>query len=409
MDINPRLWISRNWISRNWISRNSLKWSFRLSLVGVGLGLAIAVTYLSYAAPPLRQVKISEVIHLANAAGARVDDQKVEKGNSITSGQQLITPQSSRVGIQEATGAARLGANSSLILRNDCFQLGAGKAVIASSQGCIGAIVVSSTNGIYTVERLGYLAEVKVLAGQVDLSIPSNPTIGAVSLQPNQKVTVNWTGDEIGPVRLMLPQEVSAIANGELFQGFQVALPNQNKIAALQRPVAIAPSPKPSPKPAPSVQPTPTPALPQPPIAKQPPTNSPTDSPIMPNSARAANYSPDDYDAGSTDSSNPPRYVRRRVPSNFSDERYTYRRRSRSPHASNSYRRRAPSYSAPSYGDSGDEAPSSPSAPPVMEQPHPVENPGSLPMVEAPLPMVIEQPVDPLPIVPEGSVMVPVH
>ena len=394
MDINQRFWISRN----------SIKWIFRLSFVGVGLGLAIAFMYLSYASSPLRQVKISEVITLPNTTGAFVDTQKVEKGNSITSGQQLITPQSTRVGIQEATGAARLGANSSLILRNDCFQLGSGKAVIAAAQGCVGAIVISSANGIYTVERLGYLAEVKVLAGQVDLSIPSNPAVGAVSLQPNQKVTVNWTGDEMGPVRLMLPQEVSAIANGELFQGFQVALPNQNTIAALQPPVAlretIPTGIAPIPKPAPSVKPTPAPAAPQLPIARK----LPTDAPITPASSRATD------DNADSDASKPSRYVRRRATADFSDDRYSSRRRGRSPYASSSYRRRAPSYSEPDYGNSGDEAPSAPSAPPSVEQPHPtVERPVSPPVVEAPLPMVIEQPVAPLPVVPEASIVVPVH
>ncbi|MEX0272493.1 hypothetical protein AB3R30_25605 [Leptolyngbyaceae cyanobacterium UHCC 1019] len=391
MDINQRLWISGR----------AMKWVFRLSFVGVGLGLAIAVMYLSYAAPPLRQVKISEVLTVSNETGARVDDQTVETGNFITSGQQLITPQSARVGIQEATGAARLGANSSLILRNDCFQLGAGKAVIAGAQGCIGAIVVSSTNGIYTVERLGYLAEVKVLAGQVDLSIPSNPAVGAVSLQPNQKVTVNWTGDEIGPVRLMLPQEVSEIAMGELFQGFQVALPNQTKIAALQPPIIVAPIPKPTP----SVKPTPAPAAPQPPVAQQPPT----DSQLTPASARA-DYSINDDDAKSDHASSDyasvvPRYVRRRAPSNF-NERYSSRRRVRSPYASSSYRRRAPSYSAPTYGDSSDQAPSS-SAPPRVEQPHPVMETVPPPVVEETLPIVIEQPISPLPVVPENSIVVP--
>ncbi len=389
---------------RLWLSRSSVKWVFRLSLVGIGLGLAIAFTYLSYAAPPLRQVKISEVVTLPNAAGAQVEDQKVEKGNSITSGQQLITPQSSRVGIQAATGAARLGASSSLILRNDCFQLGAGKAVIAGSQACIGAIAVSSANGIYTVERLGYLAEVKVLSGQVDLSIPSNPAVGAVSLQPNQKVTVNWTGDEIGPVRLMLPQEVSAIATGELFQGFQVALPNQNKIAALQPPVPILP-----PKPTTPVKPTPAPVMQPPPAAQQPPT----DAQFTPASARASDYSDystdDSDDAEPADSSDYSRYVRRRPPAD-SNQRYTYRRRVRSPYASSSYRRRAPAYSTPSYSGSGDEAPSAPTPSPRVEQPHPAqERPAPPAMVEAPLPMVIEQPVTPLPIVPEGSIVVPGH
>jgi hypothetical protein len=403
MDINQR----------QWISGKSIKWAFRLSFVGVGLGLAIAVMYLSYAAPPLRQVKISEVLTVsneaneANEATARVDDQKVEKGISITSGQQLITPQSARVGIKEATGAARLGANSSLILRNDCFQLGAGKAVIAGSQGCVGAIVISSANGIYTIERSGYLAEVKVLAGQVTLSIPSNPAVGAVVLQPNQKVTVNWTGDEIGPVRLMLPQEVNAIAMGELFQGFQVALPNQTKIAALQPPIAIAPTPKP----APSVKPTPAPIAPQPPAAKEAHTNPE----FIPASARAVDDSTHDdstyenNDAAS-DNASESRYVprvRRRMPSKGFNGRYSSRHRSRSPYASNSYRRRTPSYSAPVYSDSSDEASAVPSAPPEMEQRHPVEIVSPL-EVEPPLPRVIEQPVFPLPIVPEGSVVVPV-
>lgn len=384
-------------------SKNSLKWILRLSLVGVGLGMAIAFTYLSYAAPPLRQVKIAEVLTLPSAAGAQVDAQKVEKGNSITSGQQLITPESVRVGIQESTGAARLGANSSLILRNDCFQLGTGKAVIANSQGCIGAIVVSSAGGIYTLERLGYLAEVKVLAGQVDLSIPSNPAVGMVSLQPNQKVTVNWTGDEMGPVRLMLPPEVSAIANGELFQGFQIALPNQTKIAALQPPAAIAPAPKP----APPIKPAPAPATQHPPIV-QPPTDQ-----VTPASARAADYSAD-YSTGDSDDEEPAddpnysRYVRRR-PAADSNERYSYRRRGRSRYANNSYRRR-PSYSEPSYSDSSSgsshEETYAPSAPPT-EQPHPIESVAP-PMIEA-LPPAIEAPINPLPVVPEGSVVVPVH
>ncbi|PZV13944.1 MAG: hypothetical protein DCF22_09810 [Leptolyngbya sp.] len=376
-----------------------MKWVFRLSFVGVGLGLAIAFMYLSYASPPLRQVKISEIINLPNTEGVRVDDQKVTKGNSITSGQQLITLQSTRVGIQEATGAARLGANSSLILRNDCFQLGAGEAVIAGAQGCIGAVVISSADGIYTVERLGYLAEVKVLAGQVDLSIPSNPAVGAVSLQPNQKVTVNWTGDEIGPVRLMLPQEVTTIANGELFQGFQVALPNQTKIAALQPPVAISPISKP----APSVKPTPAPTTPQLPVVKE----APTDPQFTP--AARADYSTNGDDAELNDASDTPRYVRRRVPPNGFNERYSSRRRVRSPYASNSYRRRTPSYSAPDYGNSGDESPAAPSAPPRVEQPHPNRETVPPPVVEEPLPMVIEQPVAPIPVVPEGSVVVPAY
>jgi hypothetical protein len=393
MDSNQRLWISRH----------SIKWISRLSLVGVGLGFAIAFMYLSYASPPLRQVKIAEIVSVTDPKGALIDDQKVETGSSIRSGQQLITQESARVGLQEVTGAARLGANSSLIVRNDCFQLGAGKAVISGSQGCIGAIVISSPTGIYTLERLGYLAEVKVLAGQVDLSIPSNPAIEAVSLQTNQKVTVNWTGDEVGPVRLMLPSEVTAIAQGELFQGFQVALPNQTKIAALQLPIT------PDPKPAIAVKPGPPPipsAVPQ--------------VPIQPASSRAADHRLEDAseDFSKPDSSQVsayPRSGRRRVAPNFSDERYVYRRRGRSPYAS-TYRRRSPSYAAPDYGNSRHEAPThSSAAPPAKEHSHPVPEKPASPIIEAPLPpaplpSVIEAPpTDPLPVVPESSIVVPVN
>ncbi|MCY7391010.1 MAG: hypothetical protein LH647_05750 [Leptolyngbyaceae cyanobacterium CAN_BIN12] len=399
MNINQRLWIPGY----------SMKWVLRLCLVGIGLGLAIAFMYVSHASSPLRQVKISEVINLPNAVGATVDTQKVEKGGSISAGQQLITPQSTRIGIQEATGAARLGSNSSLILRKDCFQLGGGKAIIASSQACIGAIVVSSTNGIYTVERLGYLAEVKVLAGQVDLSIPSNPVVGAVSLQPNQKVTVNRTGDEIGPVRLMLPQEVTAIGNGELVQGFQIALPNQNKIAFLQPfvairekiPAGITPSSKPI-----------TSMKSQPPIAAKQPLDNLDDSQITRASTKANDYSTNDDDSGVTNSSNASRYGRRRAITNFTDERYSSRRRWRSPYASNPYRRRAPSYSAPSYSNSNDlnaEETSASSIPHRVEQLHPVVDKDPLPMIEAPLPTAIEPSTAPIPIVPEESIVVPVQ
>lgn len=371
-------------------------------LLGCGVTVMSTLVYFSWATSPLRQVRIAEVV---GTPGDRVfvDSQPAQPGTTLSSGQQVFTLPDVRVGLQQADRIlARLGGQSSAILESDCIQLGEGRLVVSSTVGCLGAAIASSETGIFVLERLGTLGAVKVLAGEVSLSIPSNPALGTIRLQANQKLTLSLTGEDIGPVRRMLPAEVDQIVRGELFQGFQQAIANQQTVSGLLPPVRPSPAPPRQPSvaqpafpPADKVPAAPPPAHP-PAVAERAAVTPASSSPdVIPRSSPA-------YTPSFTPESNPyPRSTRRRRVTEPSYETYTYRRkRSRSPYTGSYYRRRSPAYAAPAHAAPApaDPAPSLPSVPEVAvpELPTPLELPPSGPSITEPVspPTLVEPPLE---------------
>lgn len=377
--------------------------------MGGGLSLISTVVYLTWAAP-LTQVKVGETIGPAD--NVLVDNQVAQVGETIATGQQILTLPAARVGLKQADQViARLGSQAAATLERDCIQLGEGQLVVAGVPGCVGAAIVQGEGAIVVLERLGTLGEVKVLAGEVSLSLPSNPALGTITLRKNQKITLSLTGDEIGPVRLMLPTEVDGLLAGELFQGFQVAIANQAALMGLAPPAAPSPPAavvKPAPIPAKRLPTTPPadkvpPAQPAPP--SHPPVFSEPRSQHRPTSA--SDYGKEAEPDSSYRSSYPinasaaefyHRPTRRRRSAGAVYESFSYSRpRSRSTHpgyySGHSYRRR-PAYSAPSH--SAPTQPSTPTAPkpnipsvpeaPAPEMPTPIELPPAMPPVSEPLP-----------------------
>lgn len=261
---------------RHWVSQHFMPWAICLPVVGGGLALTILKMYWSSTSQAEHQLQVIEIVQQPNLPGAVfVNQQPIQVGTSLTRGQQLTTQAGAKVALQQTDAeGARLGSGSSLTLEKDCLQLGNGSVVITGLSGCLGAIIVNGTKGIYTLERVNYSAEIKVLAGQVEVSVPRNPIAQSIPLQQDQKITIGLTGDEVGPVRLMLPSETQRIANGNLFQGFQIPLPKQAEIAELRTPT-IAPTPAPSisSKP-PAILPAPTPSA-----SVQPTTIAPSPTP----------------------------------------------------------------------------------------------------------------------------------
>ncbi len=253
---------------RHWVSQRSMPWAVCFVVAGVGLGLTMLKMYWSSASQAERLPQVVEIVQQPNLPSeVLVNNQPIHVGNSLTLSQQLTTQAGAKVALQKMDGeGARLGSQSSLTVEKGCLQLGDGNAVMSGLSGCLGAIIVNGTKGIYTLERVNYSAEIKVLAGQVEVSVPRNRAAQLITLQDNQKITIGLTGDEVGPIRLMLPSEVQHIAHGSLFQGFQIPLPNQAEIKELRIP-SIAPSPIPSPsvKPA-KITSTPTPTPPPAPV-----------------------------------------------------------------------------------------------------------------------------------------------
>lgn len=271
--------------ARYWVSQRSVPWIVCFTIAGVGLGLMLLKLYQSAAARPEQRPQVVEIVQQPGLpADVLVNNQPTSVGTSLSIGQQLTTQSGAKVALQTLDVAgARLGSRSSLTVEKECLQLGDGSMVISGLSGCLGAMIVKGTKGIYTLERVNYSAEIKVLAGEIEVFVPRNPAAQSITLRDNQKITIGLTGDEVGPIRLMLPSEVQRIVTGNLFQGFQIPLPKQSEITELRVP-AIAPSPNPSPaiKPpaiAPSPTPSPTPSATIKPSAIAP---SPTPRPLHP-------------------------------------------------------------------------------------------------------------------------------
>ncbi len=350
-------------------------------LLGCGVTVVSTLVYFAWGTAP-RTVRISEII---GGTGNRVlvDQTPIQVGAIVSPGQQIVTLPEARVGLQQAQqGVVRLGGQSAAILESDCIQLGDGQMVVSSTAGCLGAAVVTSPTGIFVLERVGTLGEVKVLAGEVTLTIPSNPTLGTITLETNQKLTLSLTGDEIGPVRLMLPAEVNRLVTGDLFQGFQQAIANQSAIAGFP-PLAPPPPRKPL-------------VITQPPADKVPAAAPSTPAP-EPRPAATMNLPTSRIEANGQDeadeapplksvSNYPPRSLRRRRYTAPADEVYPTRRKwSRSP-ASSTYSRRRPVYSPPAAAPSPHPAPAI-DLPPVPELTVPeLPNPMELPPATLPAP-----------------------
>ncbi len=254
-------------VARNpWRIQPYRGWPLPLCASGLGLLLATVAVYVAWAAQPLRQLAIAEIIGAPSTATVQANNQPANVGDTITTGQRLTTTLNPASVRQAATVIARLGQNSTLILEPDCLQLSQGQLLLAGVNGCVGAAIATGDQAIYVLERTGTLAEIKVLAGQVKVKIPGNAATPNLELNPNQKITLSLTGDEVGPVRLMLPREIETLVQGELFWAFTQALPNQATIAPLQKlaivaPLPAAPGPTPTPSAVPATQPNPTPKV----------------------------------------------------------------------------------------------------------------------------------------------------
>lgn len=361
-------------------------------LLGCGVTVMSTLVYFAWGTAP-RTLRINEII---GGTGNRVlvDQTPVQVGAVVAPGQQIVTLPEARVGLQQDNQVvARLGGQSAAILESDCIQLGDGQIVVSRVAGCLGATIATSPTGIFVLERVGTLGEVKVLAGEVTLTIPSNPTLGTITLETNQKLTLSLTGDEIGPVRLMLPAEVDRLVTSDLFQGFQQAIANQTAIAGLP------PLPTPTPMPRKPL------VITQPPADKVPAAPAPAPRPVaieLPTKRIEADWQDeaDDVPPLKSVSNDAPRSLRRRRYVAPAKEVYPTRRKwSRSP-ASSTYSRRRPVYSPPPAAPSPHPAPAIdlPTVPEltVPELPHPMELPPATlpaPSDSLPEPVLVEPPL----------------
>lgn len=200
----------------------------------VGLCLVVALGF--HRLPSIaQQVTQATIIEILDSDQVFIQNSKARKGSVARSGQQVRTGQA-RAGLRFNNNAVvRLGKNSSLILGSQCVQLQAGRLVVAGTRGCVGSVIAVTRGTIYGLEKdeTGQ-GQIKVLEGEVEVSNLDNAQIEPVVLSQGQKVAVSLRG-VLSAIAQITQAELEEILSGELFEGFQVPLPDQEKLPPVGR------------------------------------------------------------------------------------------------------------------------------------------------------------------------------
>ncbi|MGA7935215.1 MAG: hypothetical protein WCA35_16825, partial [Kovacikia sp.] len=208
------------------------RWFKRLSLVSFGLLLAIAPTALPAYSQSIRNARIVEIIDTPDTQRVLINQSQAKTGYQASLGQRVLTEQAARTGLL-FTGSAgiRLGKNSSFTIGGECVRLERGKALVSGTRGCIGSVIATNRGTLYVLERTGQRGNIKVLYGSVIVSGLKNRS-ARVTVNQGQKIAVSATGG-LGSVTPISQSEFFGILAGELFEGFQVPLPDESSLASV--------------------------------------------------------------------------------------------------------------------------------------------------------------------------------
>lgn len=199
------------------IFKTSLKITGIVSLAPlIALGLDIAPSQAQISQAIVQEIIGGEEVYIEEVQ-AQVDDQ-AEFG-------QIILTRKSRAGILFNNGAAgRLGQNASVIV-GQCVELEEGILLVSGPvNGCMAGVSVEVTGTIYIMERdkeERSTGRIKVLEGAVLVSDPGEPD-KITRVKAGEKISV--LQGIIGSVIPMTPEELLAILNGGLFNGFRVPI-----------------------------------------------------------------------------------------------------------------------------------------------------------------------------------------
>ncbi|UBF25781.1 hypothetical protein K9N68_30240 [Kovacikia minuta CCNUW1] len=214
-------------------SERRFRWFNRFSIASFGLILAIVPTTVMPAhAQSVRSARIVEIIDTPDTQRVLINQSRARAGYQASLGQRVLTEQAARTGLL-FTGSAgiRLGKNSSFTIGGACVRLERGKALVSGTQGCIGAVIATNRGTLYVLEPTGQRGNIKVLQGSVIVSRLNSRSAGVIVNQ-GQKIAVSASG-AIGAVTPLSQSEFFGILSGELFEGFQVPLPNESSLAAV--------------------------------------------------------------------------------------------------------------------------------------------------------------------------------
>jgi hypothetical protein len=195
---------------------------------------------LTATAQQIRQATIREIL---DGKQVFIQDRQAQENDVSTEGQ-VVRTIAARAGLLfDVDAGIRLGQNSSLTVGSECIQLIQGQVMVAGTvgrNGCVGTLEVRSLSTVYIMQLDAQnQALVVVLEGSVEVFSTQNPdvkvTVGAgqgVTTAADGTLATTVTGDVA--VNQLSQSQLETIA-APLVEGFQVPLPNLERVAFLQQ------------------------------------------------------------------------------------------------------------------------------------------------------------------------------
>ncbi len=199
------------------------------------------------ALPPLAGLTQTEAIRRATIREILDSDQvfiesKPVKVNAQAQEPQTVSTSKARAGLLFNVDAGiRLNKDSSLQVGSKCIQLIQGEVLIAGNMGrngCVGSLEVLPQGTVYIMRLQQKQAQVVVLQGRVEITSSESPGV-KVSVGPGQGLTTTASGalpttsSGQGAVETLSTNQLQTIA-APMITGFQVPLPDLNKVAVLK-------------------------------------------------------------------------------------------------------------------------------------------------------------------------------
>lgn len=193
-----------------------------------------------------QQITSATIIEILDSDRVFIQGQKARLNNIARSGQQVRTEQA-RAGLKFNNNASiRIGRNSSFVVGSRCVEVRQGRVVISgAARGCVGSIVAATRGTTYAIEvnekREGTIS---VLEGEVEVADLDDPSVASLRLKAKQRVSISVAG-EIGAIEQFNQAEFENLLQGQLFNGFNVALPTASDLINAGA-IASAPSRSPN-------------------------------------------------------------------------------------------------------------------------------------------------------------------
>ena len=199
-----------------------------LPFSSLGLFCAIALASLPVKA---QQITSATIVEILDSDRVFIQGQKARLNSVARAGQQIRTERA-RAGLKFNNNASiRIGRNSSFVVGSRCVQVRQGRAVISGGvRGCVGSVVAATRGTTYTIEvNAKREGTISVLEGEIEVSDLEDEGVTPILLSAKQRVSISISG-EIGAIEQFDQAEFENLLQGQLFNGFNVALPTADNL-----------------------------------------------------------------------------------------------------------------------------------------------------------------------------------